>query len=140
MIKCAFCEDDTTAILSIAISHSSVQDSLQWHYEQKGSYTAKSGYRLACSLISEAGTSSSDHLSISSISWWKALWNLRIPTNVKIFVWKACNDMLPSIEALVKPKISVQKLCPMCKWKNESVLHCLWSCRCLKKNAHLLVP
>ncbi|KAK3183280.1 hypothetical protein Dsin_030566 [Dipteronia sinensis] len=36
LVKNSFCEEDTTTILSIPISRSRAQDSIQWHYDQKG--------------------------------------------------------------------------------------------------------
>ena len=41
--KVSFCDDDVAAILSIPIGSGSNSDALQWHFEQKGVYTVKSG-------------------------------------------------------------------------------------------------
>ncbi|KAK0583366.1 hypothetical protein LWI29_036220 [Acer saccharum] len=76
MLKSAFCDEDTTAILSIPISHSSVQDSLQWHYEQNGSYSSKSGYRVGTAIKSEIGPSFSDELRLLCVCLWK-IWSLQ---------------------------------------------------------------
>ena len=92
------------------------------------------------SIPSETGTSDSDTFFISAKSWWTSLWKLQVPAKIKVFMWKACNDMLPLFEALGKRKIPVSKLCPMCKWKNESILYNLWGCRCLKPMRNFWSP
>ncbi|KAK3204344.1 hypothetical protein Dsin_018390 [Dipteronia sinensis] len=107
-VKNVFCEEDTTAILSIPISKSRAKDSIQCHYDQKG------------------------FISNLSFSWWKSLWKLQIPSKIKLFLWKAYNNMLPTCEIFAQRNIPVVSLCPLCKSKNESALHGLWSCRFLK--------
>ena len=55
-----------------------------------------------------------------------------MPSKVKVFVWKACNEWLPVKVNLLRHKIDVDKWCPMCHNKAESTLHALWSCSTLK--------
>ncbi|KAL5856994.1 hypothetical protein ACOSQ3_004452 [Xanthoceras sorbifolium] len=44
LVKLAFHPDDAALILSIPPSSVSVDDSMIWHFEEKGVYTVKSGY------------------------------------------------------------------------------------------------
>ncbi|TXG59086.1 hypothetical protein EZV62_016915 [Acer yangbiense] len=131
--KDVFAEEDVAAILSIPIGRDQVLDSIQWHFDPTGSYTVKSGYRLGCSLWSDPSSSDSGFFSSISFAWWKSLWKLHIPNKVKVFVWKACNNMLPSFENLARRRIPVLQLCPLCKSASESIMHGLWSCSYLKK-------
>ncbi|KAK3193470.1 hypothetical protein Dsin_024780 [Dipteronia sinensis] len=125
-------EADVSAILSISIGRHRWPDSLQWHFDQNGSYSTKSGYWLGCPLRSAAGSSDSSLFFNNSSSWSTSLWKLQIPYKVKIFVWKACNNLLPCFEVLARHKIPVARIYPMYKCKNESILHGLWSCSSLK--------
>ncbi|KAI9181839.1 hypothetical protein LWI28_019185 [Acer negundo] len=97
-----------------------------------GSYTVKSGYKVGCSLLSDPGLSGEGGGSSSLRTFWKGLWKLSLPAKVKLFVWRACNNFLPTNECLSRRKMHVDPRCPLCKCKNESILHALWVCRLLK--------
>jgi hypothetical protein len=47
---------------------------------------------------------------------------------VKLFLWKACNDILPTREKLFKREIVPNLLCPICWREPESTCHILWNC------------
>ncbi|KAK0577517.1 hypothetical protein LWI29_034297 [Acer saccharum] len=132
LINSIFCVDDVTAILSIPLSRSRVKDSYQWHYDQTGSFTAKSGYKVGCSRLTDVESSHSSSFSSTSSSWWNSLWQLKVPTKIKFFVWRACNNMLPTNEALALRRVPVNKVCPLCHLQAESSLHSLWCCSGLK--------
>ena len=38
---------------------------------------------------------------------WAKLWNLHVPTKIKVFGWRACQDILPTRANLVKRKIII---------------------------------
>lgn len=42
---------------------------------------------------------------------WRKLWNACVPGKVKICVWRACLDALPTKSNLIKRKVSVDNLC-----------------------------
>ncbi|KAK3228412.1 hypothetical protein Dsin_000293 [Dipteronia sinensis] len=89
-------KEDMDAILSILISTSQAYDVLLWHYDKSGMYTIKSRYWLGSS-VREAACSSGRG---ESVGWWKFLWEAPIPLKVKFFVWKACQDWLPTMHNL----------------------------------------
>ncbi|KAI9156288.1 hypothetical protein LWI28_003813 [Acer negundo] len=88
LIKKFFWEDDVAAILSIPNGRSRSSDSLQWHFNQKGSYSVKSGYQVGCSIKSDTGPSYSGIFSSITSSWWNSLWNFKIPSKVKFLCGK----------------------------------------------------
>ena len=45
-----------------------------------------------------------------------------------MFLWQACNNILPAKENLWKRKIIDDPLCSMCQSEVETVGHTLWSC------------
>jgi hypothetical protein len=63
-----------------------------------------------------------------SRDFWKTIWNLHIPAVLKFFLWKACNNLLPTKENLYSKKIVQDPLCPLSLQASESVGHILWSC------------
>jgi hypothetical protein len=51
---------------------------------------------------------------------------------VQHFLWKACNNILPTKENLYKKRITEDSLCPLYNSVTETVGHILWSCESSK--------
>ncbi|KAK3229618.1 hypothetical protein Dsin_001499 [Dipteronia sinensis] len=51
-----------------------------------------------------------------------------MPLKIKIFIWRACNDWIPTLANLNKRGIEVNRICPVCKQAYESTVHALWTC------------
>jgi hypothetical protein len=60
---------------------------------------------------------------------WKRIWKIKGPRMVKMFMWQACSNILPTRENLFKRKVTTNSLCPICQTEVESVGHALWSCQ-----------
>ncbi|KAL5819962.1 hypothetical protein ACOSQ4_023804 [Xanthoceras sorbifolium] len=73
---------DVAAIISLPPFASSLPDSLLWHYEKSGSYSVRSGYKVA---LASSDVARGSGLS-SSKSWWKFLWRLSLPPKIKLFI------------------------------------------------------
>ncbi|KAL5843878.1 hypothetical protein ACOSQ4_009836 [Xanthoceras sorbifolium] len=114
--------------MKIPLSSSRCADSLFWHFDELSNYSVKSGYWVGMNSFSIASGFSLS----SSESWWKSLWRMNIPPKVKVFLWKACHNWLPTFSVLTAKKLPVDVLCPVCKLASESVGHTLWFCRFLK--------
>ncbi|KAL5772827.1 hypothetical protein ACOSP7_012443 [Xanthoceras sorbifolium] len=56
------------------------------------------------------------------------LWSLNIPAKVRMFVWRACRNLLPTRSLLAARRVLVGTVCPLCDAAVDSVLHSLWSC------------
>ena len=112
LIRETFLMDDADCILSIPCSSTVRRDSLIWHFEKSGSFTVKSAYHFGVSLL-EQSVASGSGLGLSE-SWWKYLWRLKIPSKVKMFIWKACKGWLPVKVKLVQKKMLVDQWCPFC--------------------------
>jgi hypothetical protein len=59
---------------------------------------------------------------------WKALWSLEVPNQVKMFMWRAFQNLLPTRANLYKRKIVKDGNCPCCGQEEENVIHVLWTC------------
>ncbi|XP_040990177.1 uncharacterized protein LOC121237469 [Juglans microcarpa x Juglans regia] len=53
---------------------------------------------------------------------------MEIPNAVKMLIWRACHDSLPTNQNLFKREIVESPLCTVCKTDPETVSHALWSC------------
>lgn len=111
---------DAEIILSIPL-HQDEKDSWYWSHEKMGHYSVKSAYVRLQEL---RGTSNT----LDSSGFWRKLWQLKIPSKVKNFLWRAVTNCLPTKDLLRVRSVQVNALCSTCNLLDESVLHALVSC------------
>ncbi|TXG53442.1 hypothetical protein EZV62_022611 [Acer yangbiense] len=122
LVRQAFLPYDALLILSIPLLTWPVSDSLCWHYEKWGSYSVRSGYHLGYNLNLSprpSGLSGTE-------SWWKYLWCIRAPAKVKLFLWRACRDWIPTYSNLAKRGIMVDCGYSLFQGNPGTTLHALW--------------
>lgn len=128
LIRESFMDVDVEGIISLPPRNGGVVDRLLWHYHNSGDYSVRSGYWIA--------SSSDDNPSCSGLSdsksWWKFFWHLKLPQKIKLFVWKACNNWIPTWCNLVTHGMCMEVVCLVCAEKAETTLHALWRCPSLK--------
>ena len=59
---------------------------------------------------------------------WRGVWTLRTPNKVKHFIWRACNNSLPTMDNLFHRQIMASDHCNICKTYPEDILHVVWGC------------
>ena len=62
--------------------------------------------------------------------FWQKLWRARIPTKVRAFGWKACQNILPAKMNLFHQQVLEDPICDECGLEPETVFHVL--CQCSK--------
>ncbi|XP_050259107.1 uncharacterized protein LOC126704117 [Quercus robur] len=122
-----FEKEDAEAICRIQLSRRHVEDCMIWMHQRKGIFTVKSAYKVARKVLSEGRVAESSR-GCAGKEVWPAIWKLRIPNKIKVFGWRACNEILPTKLNLSKRKIIVDAMCPICLRFPESVVHALWEC------------
>lgn len=83
-----------------------------WVGTKDGDFSVRSAYHMAINKITESKGSSSNPDVVNKL--WKTVWNLRVPPVTKVFLWKACNNILPTKLDLYKKGITEDPLCPIC--------------------------
>ena len=58
----------------------------------------------------------------------KLLWKINTPHKVRHFAWRACKDILPTKENLVRRKVLAEGICAMCQSGLETSGHLFWEC------------
>ena len=124
-----FLPHEAKMIKSIPISLVECDDKIFWPLTANGEYSVKTGYRLLSQLAASDIPSPSDISQSKQI--WNAIWNLNVPNRIKIFLWRAGLNALPSRMNLVKRKVLCDPICPSCGVERETILHALWSCPAL---------
>lgn len=123
-----FHQFDAEAILQVPLSRRVVQDVLVWSSSKKGRYSVRSGYFVAKQLRKEefkAGESS-EHKADGPL--WSRIWKAEVPNKIKIFSWRACHNILPTQDNLIRRRVGESAQCCFCHKETDSVLHVLWSC------------
>ncbi|KAH9724450.1 reverse transcriptase domain-containing protein [Citrus sinensis] len=120
-----FNKEDAAAIMRIPLLRSPKMDEVCWHFDKKGMYTVKSGYQIALRLKYPDIPSTSEDCSC----YWKAIWRLELPEKIKIFLWRAAQNMLPTVENLWKKKVTASPLCQICRRSVETISHALIECK-----------
>lgn len=92
LIDQSFLPLDADLIKGLPLSTSNREDSTFGTTIKKGLFTVKNGY---CVLLdTKNATNLSSSLQISK--WWKELHSLEIPSKIKIFLWRASTNSLPT--------------------------------------------
>ncbi|XP_038716200.1 uncharacterized protein LOC120009617 [Tripterygium wilfordii] len=118
---------DVKAILEIPLGDVRARDSRRRYFEPKGIYTVKSGYRVLeeWNQFHKNDASSSSR---TSMGIWNAIWGARVPPKIKTFMWRLCNDYIPTFENLKRRGIPVQHECLLCGRDRESAFHLFILC------------
>ncbi|KAF4380209.1 hypothetical protein G4B88_001360 [Cannabis sativa] len=110
-ISANFGQADIDRILSIPLTIYPSDDILIWNGTNSGNYMVKSGYYFASSLaeLNDAGNT------FSSENWWTKFWKLKLPSKLRIFVWKVYHNVLPVAAELNRKHIAESPYCTLCK-------------------------
>ncbi|KAK2662640.1 hypothetical protein Ddye_001214 [Dipteronia dyeriana] len=114
LIRASFIEEEADAILSLPLTATSALDSIVWHFDITGEYTVRSGYRVGCNVLDSPTTSGLNGV----VSWWKRLWRIDTLLKVKLFVWRACNNWIPTMVCLKDLSMEDMAVLLVVMWHN----------------------
>ncbi|XP_030959119.1 uncharacterized protein LOC115981073 [Quercus lobata] len=117
-------------ILSIPLSFRLPSDCLIWSKTPSGLFIAQSAYKLLACDASTNNTSSSNPN--PQKSFWRGLWMLWIPSKMRHFVWRACNEAMSTMVNLFRCHIANTDRCMVCNAQPEDFLHAVWGCEALE--------
>jgi len=121
-----FLAEAVAQICSLKISPVSQVDRLIWAGTKNGKFSVRSAYHLEVERRSRSMGSGS--LPASANPFWKVIWKLKVPRAVQVFLWRGCNNILPTKEKLFHRKVVSDPFCPICGTEVETLGHFLWRC------------
>ncbi|KAA3466466.1 Ribonuclease H-like superfamily protein [Gossypium australe] len=88
--------------------------------DKSGEYMAKSGCR--CSITEEANLLGNENtiLTKQMKNYYTALWGLKVPSKIKINLWRITNNFMPTLSSLKFRRLRFEALCPLCGEDDES--------------------
>lgn len=121
-IKSIFRPEIAIKVIQTPLNWSGGQDSLWWPFAKNGDFSVKTGYYEIKKTEQPTvyGPSTSEGIAKEV---WQGVWNAKIPPKVKIFLWKACHNILPVKENLCKKRVLQNNLCSLCHKEAESSEH-----------------
>ncbi|KAJ9185367.1 hypothetical protein P3X46_005009 [Hevea brasiliensis] len=120
LIRDIFTERDVNLILQIPPRLWARIDVISWDKDKKGAFTVKSGYKFLYSITPDEA--------INYREVWKRLWNSNTPPKVKIFIWTAACNVLPTMVQLLKKRVNMEEFYSVCYLNSESTKHTLFRC------------
>lgn len=110
-------------ICRVPISRGRAEDKMVWCPTRNGMFTVKSAYHLELQrTINQTGECS---VPSRNSMYWKSIWQLQCPSFVKHFMWKACQDVLPTNLNQIKKSVLQSPWCPICSREEESTINAL---------------
>jgi ribonuclease HI len=125
-LESIFSSEEIAVITSIPISLTDQPDTQIWRCTNSGIFSVKSAYHLAKELEMRGAPEGSTER--KEFGLWKILWKLNIPNAAKNFFWRACHNLLPTKDNLLRRKVVTEPYCPICENNPKTVLPALWSC------------
>ncbi|KAL0013557.1 hypothetical protein SO802_000626 [Lithocarpus litseifolius] len=105
MVEGLFHEEEAELIKQIPLSRVASEDILYWPYSSYSVYSSKSGYKflkMEDELMDRAHDSAVDDDS----QVWKRIWSMNAPQKVKMLLWRACREAIPTKCSLFRLKIT----------------------------------
>lgn len=120
-----FSADITKCIMQIPLS-SSVQDDFQvWGGEPSGTFSVRSAYKL---LQSSTRIPNNYFIQAENKKFYRKLWNLRMPSKIKITVWKISWNYIPTLANLKLKRVVTEDWCPKCRQIEEDSIYVFRQC------------
>lgn len=129
MVDSIFLPFEAQQIKGIPICVINQEDCVSWPKCETGLYFVKSEYQLLCEAEANGGPSGSTDEGVKL--FWKHIWCTKVPNKIKVFLWRACLNSLPTKVGLHKRKIVNNKICEQCWKEDEDEFHIVWGCECI---------
>ncbi|CAN1129854.1 Putative ribonuclease H protein At1g65750 [Linum perenne] len=125
LIRRFFSTEASKAILAIPLGPAGTKDEWIWSLTKGGGFSVRSAYHALRGGRRPTLTNTPQRVNDKI---WKWLWNLSLPPKIRYFLWRCVKDVLATKTNLFRRKCAADKSCPLCHVKEESVLHCLFTC------------
>ena len=122
---------DVDVIRNIPLPSRQQEDHWAWHYDKRGIFSVRSAYKMLVNTRDSrtAWLESSDGRSDrkGEEKEWSELWHVRVPSKLRIFLWRLAKQSLPSADVLHHRHMAERSICMLCG-KQDSWRHALIEC------------
>ncbi|XP_056685539.1 uncharacterized protein [Spinacia oleracea] len=118
--------NETEAIKAMKLAESEQEDLLSWPHTRNGVFSVRSAYHLEVQRKNgNVGPSVGDH----NLDVWRKTWKALTPSRVKVTMWRALKNGLPTMNVLARRGLNVDCICPRCGEAPETVTHMALQCK-----------
>ncbi|GMY17900.1 putative ribonuclease h protein [Fagus crenata] len=122
-----FDADSVDKIKQISLRDTRGPDSFSWKLNSIGVFTVKTAYNLVVSP-EVRGVEGENSNRTQHRQFWRVLWKLKIPHKVKIHLWRAYLNVLPTRLSLCRRRVLSEPTCPIYNAADKTTTHAIWSC------------
>ena len=126
---------DVEAISGIPLSTRRQDDFWAWHYEKKGVFSVRSAYRMLVSNRERTAAWRDGRPGKSDVKSeekeWTSLWQVQVPSNIKMFLWRLARQLIPFGDVLHHRKMAASSSCAI-GGMEDSWRHSLLECNLAK--------
>ncbi|XP_062155084.1 uncharacterized protein LOC133863105 [Alnus glutinosa] len=130
LLQALFNPEEAKVIASIPLCPNLPPDRLIWLGTKDGNFSIRSAYHLGLEIKDRKRGQTSQIEKGTDV--WRSMWNFQVPNQIKMFLWRACNDILPTRKNLLKRRVIADDKCPWCNLEEESTAHAIWFCPATK--------
>lgn len=123
---------DSDRILVQQINYTGNEDTRAWCLDRQGRFSVKSTYQFAYLLHNVMGTTSTSQPS-QLLCIWKFLRKAKFPSRLRIWLWRAIHNKLPTCDQLRKRESIIQNNCVLCNNHTKDLQHLLFKCEISRK-------
>ena len=117
LIRENFIPFDVDAIMSIPLCTRVIDDFWAWEAERSGRFTVKSCYRMVMNKKIHRENWIEEHAGASDFTArgkaWNDLWHIKVPTKLRVFLWRLAQHSMPSMDVLHHRNMSTTHLCAL---------------------------
>jgi hypothetical protein len=122
-----FDADSVDKIKQISLRDTRGPDSFSWKLHSIRVFTVKTAYNLVVSP-EVRGVEGENSNRTQHRQFWRVLWKLKIPHKVKIHLWRAYLNVLPTRLSLCRWRVLSEPTCPIYNAVDKTTTHAIWSC------------
>ncbi|CAB4268750.1 unnamed protein product [Prunus armeniaca] len=125
-----FSAEEAAIIHKIPLSFRQPPDTLIWHFERHGHYSVKSGYEVARQYLLQLGgdvVQTNGTANGITAPVWRKIWEVRVPPKVRLFLWRAMLNILPTKVNLKRRGVAELGGCVFCG-EEETGFHVFVQC------------
>ncbi|KAH1096514.1 hypothetical protein J1N35_013435 [Gossypium stocksii] len=111
-------------ILQIPLSETPYDDFQVWSKEPSGIFSVRSAYKL----LQEDSSDPNYLIQANLKDYYKKLWNLQLPTKIKITIWCISWNFIPNLGNLRSKRVLTDAMCPRCGNGEENSEHVFREC------------
>jgi hypothetical protein len=121
-----FNKEEVDIILKIPISKYGHSDCMVWRGTASGEFSVRSAYHLETERREVTLGDCSYMPGCNPL--WNLIWGMKVQNSVKVFLWRAFHNILPSKDNLNKKGMNLDPFCIVCLTEKESISHVIWDC------------